>query len=49
MINKLIRLFGKIILGKKYCKCRICNIWTEWSFIEGNICSIECVAKERGY
>ena len=46
-MSKITRWFGKILLGRRYCKCRVCNNWTEWSFIEGDICSIECVMKER--
>jgi len=49
MIGKIKRFFGKLILNRRYSICRICQKWTEFSVIEGDICSIECVAKERGW
>ena len=46
-MNWIIKLRGWM-MGFTPVRCRVCNKWTEPSVIEGNICSFDCVAKEKG-
>ena len=46
MMGAIGRFFGRLILDRNYCICRVCKRWTEISFLEGDICSFECLEKE---